>query len=164
MRHDKRPYQNQSQCCAKAPGRDAVDTGADDCRCLEHGRDLPLVFSRWSSNRRSQSTIFRAVHAGGKSFPSALQPIVKPLRNLAHNCGLTRHAISSTQICDAARPLARLSRWWAVSGIQTLAAPFSEAPSRAIRCFRMGICRERCPGADCRNIDRQRVSPNHRHG
>jgi hypothetical protein len=28
----------------------------------------------------------------------------------------------------------------------------------------MGICRERCTGADCRNIDRQRVSPNHRHG
>ena len=101
---------------------------------------------------------------GGKSFHSLLQPIVKPLRNLAHNCGLTRHAISSTQICDVTRPLARLSRWWAVSGIQALAAPFSEAPSRTLRCFRMGICSGRCTGADCRNIDRQRMSPNNQNG
>src|ERR1035437_4364311 len=42
--------------------RNAVDAGADDCRCFVHGatflKDVRSV--RWPAIRRSQSTIFRA--------------------------------------------------------------------------------------------------------
>src|SRR5665647_835856 len=54
--------QNESKGSEQTSRRDAVDAGADDCRCFVHGatflKDVPSV--RWPAIRRSQSTIFRA--------------------------------------------------------------------------------------------------------
>jgi hypothetical protein len=59
---DARTDDDESQRRAQASRRDAVDTGADDCRCFVHSatfleKILPL---RWSAIRRSQRTIFPA--------------------------------------------------------------------------------------------------------
>src|ERR1017187_3430972 len=62
MRGEPNSDQNESKGSEQTSRRDAVDAGADDCRCFVHGatflKDVPSV--RWPAIRRSQSTIFRA--------------------------------------------------------------------------------------------------------
>src|ERR1035437_3209569 len=71
MRGEPNSDQNESKGSEQTSRRNAVDAGADDCRCFVHGatflKDVRSV--RWPAIRRSQSTIFRAT-GGHPSVPT----------------------------------------------------------------------------------------------